>query len=171
MRTLPLILALCLCPQAQAADVYRCVDKGVTTYQDTPCKAPGVGGVVRIQEPPPPTGNTAGQQEVKQLRESVDAMSRERRQREISAEIDDLERTVKRLTAEQAAELEPIQARRTMIANNFVGDPYGYADIDRALAKDMAAVSAKYRERTEAVRKRIADLRLEQKALSAPPPQ
>jgi len=157
---------------ARAAEVYRCVDSGVVTYQDAPCRTPGSGTVVKLpQEPPPPPaagGDTPESNEA--LRKRVDAMARERRQREIATEIDGLDRQLTRIAAEESAELGAVRERRKFIANNLQGDPYGQATLQRSLEDEMKQISAKYRERSDAVRRRIVALRGESAALGKPAP-
>jgi len=157
---------------AGAADVYRCVDNGVVTYQDAPCSNAGSGTVVRLpQEPPPPPGARGDAAQSKEaLRKRVDAMARERRQREIATEIDGLDRQLTRIAAEEAAELSAVRDRRKFIANNLQGDPYGQATLQRSLEDEMKQISAKYRERSDAVRRRIVSLRGESVALGKPAP-
>jgi hypothetical protein len=155
---------------AGAADVYRCVDNGVVTYQDAPCSNAGSGTVVRLpQEPPPPPGARGdAAQSNEALRKRVDAMARERRQREIATEIDGLDRQLTRIAAEEAAELSAVRDRRKFIANNLQGDPYGQGTLQRSLEDEMKQISAKYRDRSDAVRRRIMALRGESVALAKP---
>ena len=160
-----MLVTLALPLAAQAADVYRCVEKGVTTYQDFPCRAPDSGKVVRLApEPTPPRASS--QDDLEALRKSVDTMARERRQRQIAEEIDGLERTLTRLGNEETAELNDLRARRKYMDANYLGDPFNRTDLERYFDKEIAAVSAKYRERTETARRRIVDLRNEQKTLT-----
>jgi hypothetical protein len=163
LRALALLLSLALPLAAQAADVYRCVENGVTTYQDTPCRTPDGGKSVRvvIPDPPPPRANS--QEDLEEMRKRVDAFARERRQKEIATEIDGLDRTIARLAREEAAELDALRQKRGYAANNFQTDLFDKGVVDRALTDEMAAVSAKYRERTEPMRRRIAELQKEQK--------
>ena len=167
-RRVVVLLMLALPLVAEAADVYRCIDKGVTTYQDFPCRAPDTGKAVRLGTPEPAPARAGSQTELQDLRKRVDTMARERREREINTEVDDLERQVTRLATAEAAELAPLKDRRLYLAQNLQGDPYGLATIDREVSDQMTAISAKYRERTEAVRRRIDELRNEQKGLALP---
>ncbi|MEO5766494.1 MAG: DUF4124 domain-containing protein [Casimicrobiaceae bacterium] len=163
-------MLLALPPAAHAAEVYRCVDKGVITYQDFPCRTPGEGGVVRLVVPDPatpPPPRAKGADDLDETRRNVDVMARERRQREIAAEIDGLERVVARNDKEEAAELDVLRSQRGYAANNFKADGLDLARVDRALTDRMAAVSTKYRERAEPVRRRIVELRNEQKTLTS----
>jgi hypothetical protein len=171
MRSFPLLIAIaCLPWPADAADVYRCVDKGVTTYQDFPCRTPESGKSVRVIVPETPPPRAASADDLQELRKRVDAMTRERRQREITSEIDGLERVLTRLAGEEAAELDVLRNRRLYASANIPGEPLERGRVDRALADEMSAVSARYRERAEAARRRIVELRNEQKALAPPPP-
>jgi uncharacterized protein DUF4124 len=167
LRALAVLVALALPSAAQAADVYRCVENGVTTYQDFPCRTPAGGSVVRVVVPdsPPPSANDA--ENMEEMRKRVDAMARERRQRELAAEIDRLEQSVVRMGKEEAVELDALRQQRGYAANNFQTDLYDKGRVDRALTDEMKAIAAKYRERTEPVRRRIIELRNEQKTLAA----
>jgi len=166
-RALAVLVTLALPLAANAADVYRCIDKGVTTYQDFPCRTPGGGSVVPVVIPdsPPPSVNNA--ENMEEMRKRVDTMARERRQREIGAEIDRLEQSVARIGKEEAVELDALRQQRGYAANNFQTDLYDKGRVERALADEMKVVSAKYRERTEPMRRRIIELRNEQKSLTA----
>ena len=167
LRALAVLVALVLPSAAQAADVYRCVENGVTTYQDFPCRTPAGGSVVRVVVPdsPPPSANDA--ENMEEMRKRVDAMARERRQRELAAEIDRLEQSVVRMGKEEATELDALRQQRGYAANNFQTDLYDKGRVDRALTDEMKAIAVKYRERTEPVRRRIIELRNEQKTLAA----
>ena len=167
MRALALLVSLALPPVVQAADVYRCVEKGITTYQDYPCRTPDGGKSVRvaIPDPPPPSANSA--ENLDEMRKRVDALARERRQREISIEIDGLNRTIARLDKEEAGELDVLRQKRSYAASNFQIDLYDKGRVDRALVDEMSEVKAKYRERTEPARRRIAELQKEQNTLTS----
>jgi len=155
---------------ARAAEVYRCVDNGAVTYQDAPCRTPGSGTVVKLpQEPaPPPAARGDAAESNEALRKRVDAMARERRQREIATEIDGLDRQLTRIAAEESAELGAVRERRKFIANNLQGDPYGQGQLQRSLEDEMKQISAKYRERSDTVRRRIVALRGESAVLAQP---
>ena len=172
-RSLPLLAAglLALLPApTSAAEIYRCVDNGLVTYQDAPCRNAGGGTVVKLPQdsPPPPDARGDTRESTDELRKRVNAMARERRQREIAAEIDQLDRQLARISADESAELDAIRERRKYIAGNLQGDPYGQAQIQRSLEDEMKQVSAKYRDRSEGVRRRIAALRGESVALAKP---
>ena len=164
---LALLATLALLPAAHAADVYRCVENGVTTYQDFPCRTPDGGGVVRVVIPdtPPPSASSA--QNLEETRKRVDAFARERRQREIAADIDRLEQSLARVAKEEATEIDTLRQQRGYAANNFQTDLYDKGRVDRALVDEMKAVAVKYRERAEPARRRILELRNEQKTLAA----
>ena len=162
------LLTLALPLAAEAADVYRCIDQGVITYQDFPCRASEPGKAVRLGTPESAPARTGGQADLQALRKSVDTMARERREREINTEVEGLERQIARLATAEAAELAPLKDRRLYVAQNLQGDPYGLAQIEREVTEQMAAISAKYRERTGTVRRRIDELRNEQKGLALP---
>jgi flagellar biosynthesis/type III secretory pathway protein FliH len=164
---LALLVTLALPPAALAADVFRCVENGVTTYQDFPCRTPDGGQVVRVVVPdsPPPSANA--QESADEARKRLDAAMRERRQREITAEIERIEQSIARIEREEAAELDVLRNQRGFAANNFKADGWDRARVDRAMVDEMAAVSAKYRARTEPLRRRIIELRNEQKTLTA----
>ena len=156
-------------PGAASAEIYRCVDNGVVTYQDAPCRTPG-GTVVKLPQEPPPSAQRGDPNEANdELRKRVDAMARERRQREIVVEIDQLDRQLVRLSGEEAAELDALRDRRKFIGNNLQGDPYGQAQLQRSLEDEMKQVSAKYRDRSDALRRRIIALRGESATLAKPP--
>ena len=164
---LALLITFALPPAAHAADVYRCVENGVTTYQDFPCRTPDGGQSVRVVVPdsPPPSANSA--ENLEETRKRVDAYARERRQREITADIGRLEQSIARTEKEEAAELNALRQKRGYAAHNFQTDLYDKGVVDRALVDEMAEVRAKYRERTEPARRRILELRNEQKTLTA----
>ncbi len=164
---LALLATLALLPAAHAADVYRCVENGVTTYQDFPCRTPDGGQVVRVVVPdsPPPGANSA--ENLEETRKRVDAFARERRQREIAADIDRLEQSLARMGREETTEIDALRQKRGYAANNFQTDLYDKGRVDRALADEMSEVRAKYRERAEPSRRRILELRNEQKTLAA----
>ena len=167
------IVLAALAPGAALADVYRCVDKerGTTTYQDAPCPPGRDGGVVKMPEQPPPPPESATRAANDAARQRIDAMAVERRRREISNEIAGLDRQLAQITAEEAAELQPLRDRKAFIANNLAGDPFGQADIQRSLDAEMQAVSEKYRDRADNVRRRLVALRAEAGALPRPAAQ
>lgn len=69
--------------------------------------------------------------------------------------------------SEPAAELDALRQKRGFAANNFQADGVDRLRGDRALADQMRAVSAKYRERAEPSRRRIGELHNEQKTLTS----
>ena len=75
---------------------------------------------------------------------------------------------VARISADESAELDVVRDRRKFIANNLQGDPYGQAQLQRSLEDEMKQISAKYRDRSDAVRRRIVALRGESVALAKP---
>ena len=162
----PLVLLLVLMSPlaANAAEVYRCVDKGVVTYQDFPCR--DGGSVVRLAPDPPPPPGTSSQENLEEMRKRVDTMARERRQREIAAQIDVQERIIAQLDRQEAAELDTLRKQRGFAANNFQADGWDRDRVDRAIVEEAAAVSAKYRDRSEPARRRLESLRNEQKTLT-----
>ena len=103
IRAAPFVfLALTLAMGAEAAPIYRCVDRGVVTYQELPCPAPGGESVVQVPSAYPPVN--ALERERLLLREAaLDARMLKR------AELESAERLA--YAALRARELE-LQAER-----------------------------------------------------------
>jgi hypothetical protein len=159
--------ALALPPPTQgAANVYRCVDKGAVTYQDMPCGTPDGAKLVL---PDSPAARSSNPEDLDQLRKRVDAMTYERRQREIATELADIERRLAALNRDQASEIVALKERQQYIASTVPSYQWDRGAMDQAIADEMKAVAAKYRARTDAAQRRIVQLRNEQAALTPPP--
>jgi hypothetical protein len=171
MRAIPefaaMILALAMPITAQgAANVYRCVDRGAVTYQDMPC---GTQDGAKLVLPDSPAARSSNPEDLDRLRKRVDAMTYERRQREIEAELADIERRLAALNRDQAAEIDAIKGRQQYIAATVPSYQWDRGAMDQAIAEEMKAVAAKYRARTDAAQRRLLQLRNEQSALTPPP--
>jgi hypothetical protein len=169
MRYLPrvfLIAALGSCPFGGAlAEMYKCVENGKTTFQDTPCLGPGATVSVK-----PATGNSSSptpsatsdksrppeQSSFDKAKEHVRSMELERKQREIDYEIEKLESQIRHYQADLDADLTALSRKKAFAKNNLAGATY-----EQSISTEMQAVSERYKVNIQIAQDKMTQLRNE----------
>jgi hypothetical protein len=139
-----------------AADVFKCVENGRTSYQDQPCR--GQAGVVRIGEGPTAERAAAANEEVARLKASVAALEQARRGREAAAAIEGIEREIDGYDKAEQAELAVLRAKQAYASQNLNGAVWERAGFEQGLEKEMQSVGERYAAKRQAARGRIEQL-------------
>lgn len=151
---------------ADAADIYKCVVDGTTTYQDEPCGKSGT--VIRTDTPATQASRAnAAADSVARLRANVTALEQARRARDAAAEIERLERESDALQKSEQDELEALRQEERYASYNAIAAPWDRTAFDERIAKQRQAINDKYTARRQALRERIEELR--RSAEAAPP--
>jgi hypothetical protein len=141
-----------------AADVYKCVESGRTSYQDQPCGSAAT--VVRTDSALVDRGRAAAAAEsVARLRSDVAQLEQARKARDLAAEIERVEREIQGYRKAEQDELAALRDQQNYANNNQPGAVWERAAVQNRIARDMQAVSDKYALRTQAARERLAQLR------------
>lgn len=135
---------------------------GSTTYQEAPCTN-GPGQQLQVQQSarpastakpsnqdPAATANTASSE-----KKAVEAMSRDRRIREINSDIADAENAIARRNDQMTRELDALKTQKSYAKNNLAGATY-----QQSLSTEMQAVATKYKALNDIDIERIKSLRL-----------
>lgn len=142
--------------QGAAADTYKCVEKGSTTYQDYPCA--GAGSVFRPStvENRSPTASDDAQS---RLRARVAELEQTRKNQELAPSIDGREREMGSHDEAEQRELDALRARRDYVNRNYAGAPWERNSVLRGIEKEMQSVTGKYAASRLAARSRLTELR------------
>lgn len=136
---------------------------GQITYQAQPC-AGGSGQVIRVQSAPsavtaaPDKAVTASGQSPEQR--ALAGMEKDRRIREVTHEIADIEQRIEARNQQMNREMEILKQRKSRANNNLAG-----ATWEQSLSTEMQAVATKYKamndvdfEKIKALRTTLASL-------------
>jgi len=151
------VLAASVCvAQSAAADTYKCVEKARTTYQDYPCA--GAGSVLH------PVKNdtrnpTAGDDAETRLRARVAELEQTRKNQELAASVDGVEREILSYEMAERRELDALRARRDSVNLHYAGAPWERNSVLRGIEKEMQSVTEKYAASKLAARNRLTQLR------------
>lgn len=148
-----------------AGEVYKCVEDGKTVFQGVPC--PGSGTKVAVKpanaatspatDSPAPEGSAPrSQTELSKLKQNVETMENERRQRENAYSIKTLENDIYNYELAMDSELTALQRKKNFAANNLAG-----ATWEQSISTEMQAVSEKYRTRIQIAQDKITQLERE----------
>lgn len=147
---------------AGAGEVYKCIEDGKTVFQGVPCHDSGTKLTVKPanRAPSPATASTAQEggpspslSSLAKLRQNVEMMENERRQREDTYAIEGLEIDIETYEAAMDAELAALQRKKMYAANNLAG-----ATWEQSISTEMQAVSDKYRTRIQIAHDRIVQM-------------
>jgi uncharacterized protein (DUF305 family) len=150
-----------LSANAGAAEVYKCVENGKTIFQGTPCA--GTGNKVTVK---PANGTSVSTRQdtdqpsktakptVSKLKQNVEAMEIERRQRDIAYEVRDLERDIDHYQSAMDRELGALDKKKVYAKNNLAG-----ATWEQSISTEMQAVTSKYQSKIQVAQERITQLR------------
>lgn len=148
-----------------AGEVYKCVEDGKTVFQDVPCSGSGAKVSVKpanaptspaTDSPAPKDSAPPSQTALSKLKQNVEAMENERRQRENEYEIRGLENDIYSYESRMEIELTALQRKKAYAANNLAG-----ATWEQSISTEMEAVSEKYRTRIQIAQDRITQLERE----------
>ena len=150
------------------ADIYKCVEDGKPAYQDQPCR--GAGSAMALT---PPAGRrtqtgSAAQDGLSRLRAQVTAMEQDRKKREISYEIERLERDIGDYERAQDAEVSALRSKQGYANYNQPGALWERGWLSESIASEMRSVTEGYTAKIQAARDRIAQLKKEEAAIGKP---
>jgi hypothetical protein len=150
---------------APGAEIFKCVDGVRTIYQDHPC--PGSAKAATLAPPRGAAASAPAESEELQtrLRAQVDEMARQRRKREIAAEIARLEAGVEANRQAEEAELAALRDRRGFNYHNLAAASWQREAVLKGIDAQMQATSDKYRSLRDGALERIAQLRKDLSAL------
>ena len=165
-----IVLMLFVVPCASQAEMYKCSENGVTSFQERPCK--GAGGAIAVrpasgygnqQVTPQPAANTSSASSSPQNEnERLSQMQRERRLREMSYDIADAEREIKLLETAMETELASLNEKKGRANNNLAG-----ATWEQSISSEMQVVADKYRLKIATAQARLDSLRKERESLKS----
>lgn len=145
-----LIVAAALLAAMNAhAEIYKCQAGGKVAFSDKPCDAGATS--TTVQASAVMVGSDPGR-----TASVANALEKNRRTKEISAEIETRLKNVEGLQAQMAAEIDNIEANKARAANNLAG-----ATWVQSLSTQQAATVEKYRTKIDAEQARIRLLQQE----------
>jgi hypothetical protein len=149
-----LVLAVLLVGKAHALN--KCTDPktGKVSFQDAPCASGLASTAVKVSPaggaaPPPGEAQGAAAEQ-----RALTTMVRERRVRELSASIGEVERAIERRNAAMNAELEALRQKKGYARNNLAG-----ATWENSISTEMQAVVAKHQAANAVDNDRLKRLR------------
>lgn len=149
-------VSIALSASTAAADVYKCVVDGKTTYQGEPCR--GARSVMMISRPPASGAGKGSPETIGDLRAQVAGMEQQRRERELAYETDRLEREILALEKSRTAELAALRDKASFANYNQPGALWERGWVQQAIVAEMQAVNDKYDSLRRSARERLAQL-------------
>ncbi len=158
MKYLLTTLAVLITTTAHA-QIYRCEINGETIYSQQPCATDAETVELRYHRVDPQSAAAAASSAA-DLKASNDAMTRERRIREIGNEIGRLESRNRRLLQSRDREIGQLRARQRTANNNLAGATYR-----QSIAEEMSAVNQRYDTQIRVNQEQIGRMRDDQRTL------
>jgi hypothetical protein len=151
---LTLALAALLAGNAHALN--KCTDPktGKVSFQDAPCASGLASAAVKVSPSggaAPPPGESQG---AAAEQRALTTMVRERRVRELSASIGDVERAIERRNTAMNSDLEALRQKKGYARNNLAG-----ATWENSISTEMQAVVAKHQAANAVDNDRLKRLR------------